>query len=119
MPRPVRRIIPGAEYRRRIQIDIDGPFNGDRTALKPLLARFVASGLESGLLPVDAVKRATSALNHITKEARVDKRFYDDQILVEDLLIAALRSRGAETGYVLAVRTLEAVRLINEWETAK
>lgn len=77
--------------------------------------RLVCSGLEAGLVPADAVERATSAFDQLRRHLRTTTHTQADQAWLEHMLCAALRSKGAETGYVLAVRVVEALRLLHEW----
>lgn len=100
----------------RTAIDLDGIVTATTDELRPLLVRLVCSGLEAGYVPADAFKRGLDALEQVRRELGSGTFDYTEQVTVEDLLVAALKSRGAETGFVLAVRAVQAWRLIVEWE---
>lgn len=80
------------------------------------LARTLAgAGLQAGLMPADAVKRASECVEALRNEAIVRNLDSEGQKAAIELSIAYMRAPGITAGMTVAVRALECVRLLEEW----
>lgn len=95
-----------------------GPLTTPHALLVPFLVELVAAGLQSGLVPSDALRRGVDALTQLRAFATTHTLDAKDQGYIEKLTLAAMRSHGAESGFVLATRACEAWRLIGQWKNS-
>lgn len=82
---------------------------------KRLIWRFVAASLRAGLVPSDAVTRATDAVRWIRDRAIEYKYDSEEQQQIAAFVTACMQAPGVENGITLASRGIEAARLLKEW----
>lgn len=82
---------------------------------KRFIKSLISASLQSGLVPSDAVTRATEAATWVRSQAVAESFDSEDQETIKAFIVASMRSQGVTSGVTLAQRGIEAMRLMNDW----